>query len=199
MRGGGPGGARRRRGTRAALAAGALLIAAWAVAGPAPHLGSGGEAAARTHVTVLDGPVVPTAEGEVLFDARDLVPGAVVVAQIQVRNAATTGGPVTLAASRRVDLPAGLPEPLSAVLELELADATNRFGTTILYRGTLAGLGTIPLGVFRAGEARRYRLTVRFPGDRGDAADNTLQGATTTVRFAWTAVLDDPGPSARRR
>ncbi len=171
----------------------AVLTAAYAATGHLPLRGLGGpDGAPHAMATSLRGPVQLAGDASVLFDVANLTPGTVKVAEIRIANTGTFPGDFTVTPQGLQDQPAGLPEPLSTVLDLTVQDATlNRFAPTTIYQGKLAAFSALALGRTQPGASKLYRFTVRFPTGRTDAQDNPLQGAVTTVVFAWDAVFDE--------
>ncbi len=175
------------------VAMGLLLTAAYAATGSLPLGGMlRQDPQVRAAATQLEGPVQLADTSTVLFDAQRLQPGMVKIAQLRITNTGSTKGTFTFSPSSLTDTTAGLPEPLSAVLDLTMQDATNRFRPITLSVGKLRDLAPVDLGVFGPGEARTYRFTVSYPTGRTPAQDNPLQGASASVVFNWDAVLDDP-------
>lgn len=181
-----------------------FLTAAYAAAGSFPLEGARRQlelARASASVVDLDGPVTRAGEASVLFDAPGLTPGAVRIAQIRIQNSGATKGAFSFSHSQLADAPTGLREPLSAVLDLVMQDATNRFRPITLYTGKLGAIGPIALGDLQPGEARTYRFVVSYPSGRTPEQDNPLQGATSSIVFDWDALFDGapPPPAADRR
>ena len=145
----------------------------------------------RAVATELQGPIRLADTSTVLFDAQRLQPGLVRIAQLRITNSGSTRGTFTFSPSGLTDTTAGLPEPLSAVLDLTMQDATNRFRPITLSVGKLRDLAPVDLGVLLPGESRTYRFTVSYPTGRTPAQDNPLQGASASVVFNWDAVLED--------
>jgi hypothetical protein len=59
-----------------------------------------------------------------------------------------------------------------------------------LYRGSLAGVGTLQLGRLDIGERRRLSFAVSLRSSGSDAGDNALQGLAAGVRLHWSAVQE---------
>jgi hypothetical protein len=51
----------------------------------------------------------------------------------------------------------------------------------------VAGMGTTSLGTFAANETHRYQFVVTFPDGGTGGADNSYQGAQTSVDYNFTA------------
>jgi len=160
----------------------ALGTAAWAATGDVP-LTAGDRPRALAVSAQATGPLVSNdRDGSAIFSAGTLVPGQVETGEVTIGNAGDTTGAFTLSAT-------GASGPLADVLDLSVVDATA--GTT-LFAGKLATFARADLGTFAAGAARRYRFALAYPNG-APAVDNALQGATTSVQFAWDAVSSGGG------
>jgi hypothetical protein len=155
----------------------ALGTAAWAAAGDVP-LAPGDEPRALAVSAQATGPLVSNdRDGSAIFSASALVPGQVETGEITIANAGDATGAFTLSAT-------GASGPLADVLDLTVLDAT---AARPVFAGKLAAFTRADLGTFAAGDTRRYRFAVAYPNG-APAVDNQLQGATTSVAFAWDAV-----------
>ena len=56
-------------------------------------------------------------------------------------------------------------------------------GTTTVYTGKVSGLTSASLGNYAGGIKHRYKFTATLPG----STDDTFQGRTASVDFAWSA------------
>ena len=56
-------------------------------------------------------------------------------------------------------------------------------GDPVMYSGTIAAMGSTPLGTFAANEEHRYEFAVTFDS----SADNAYQGDSSSVQFDWNA------------
>jgi hypothetical protein len=166
----------------------ALLGAAWAATGRLPLAGS----PAREPLAIsaqATGPLVANArDGHAILTAGALRPGVPATGEVTIGNAGDAPGAFTLSSGGVTDGPGGL----SGVLDLTVHDLTE--GTNV-YTGKLGALARVPLGTFAAGAERRYRFELTYPAGRAAAADNALQGATTTVAFNWDAVATGGAPT----
>jgi len=166
----------------------ALGTAAWAATGDVP-LASGDQPRALAVSAQATGPLVSNdRDGSAIFSAPALVPGQVETGEVTVGNAGDAAGTFTLSAT-------GASGPLADVLQLTVVDATR---ATSVYAGKLSAFRRADLGTFAAGAARRYRFALAYPNGL-PAVDDALQGATTSVQFAWDAVASagtaQPGPT----
>ncbi len=127
-------------------------------------------------------------DGQALLTATAMAPGESRVGQVTITNSGNIPGDFTLSDSALTDSPA--PTPFSSVAQLLIQDISTPALPVTIYAGTVAGLTPVPLGTFATAEARTYRFTVTFPNGT-PAHDNPLQGASTTVRYDWTASAPD--------
>jgi hypothetical protein len=166
----------------------ALGTAAWAATGDVP-LASGDQPRALAVSAQATGPLVSNdRDGSAILSAPALAPGQVETGEVTVGNAGDAAGTFTLSAT-------GASGPLADVLQLTVVDATR---ATSVYAGKLSAFRRADLGTFAAGAARRYRFALAYPNGL-PAVDDALQGATTSVQFAWDAVASagtaQPGPT----
>jgi hypothetical protein len=155
----------------------ALATAAWAATGDVP-LAGGDRPRALAVSAQATGPLVSNdRDGSAIFSADALVPGQVETGEVTIGNAGDAAGTFTLSAT-------GASGPLADVLDLSVVDATR---TAPVYAGKLSAFKRADLGTFAAGATRRYRFALAYPNGV-PAVDDALQGATTSVQFAWDAV-----------
>jgi spore coat-associated protein N len=162
--------------SRLAIALAALGIALAACLG-------GDHGAARAAVGNATGPLIgsPLA-GAAILSANGMAPGDVRTGYIDVTNVGDMAGTFALGAS-------GLtPTPLAHELDLDVRDVTAGRTPTVVYSGKLASLSSVALGDMAQGEAHRYRFSVSVPSD----ADDSYQGASSTVTFVWSATAPEP-------
>jgi spore coat-associated protein N len=162
--------------SRLAIALAALGIAFAACLG-------GDHGAARAAVGNATGPLIgsPLA-GAAILSANDMAPGDVRTGYIDVTNIGDTAGTFALGAI-------GLtPTPLARELDLDVRDVTAGRTSMVVYSGKLASLSSVVLGDMPQGDAHRYRFSVSLPSD----ADDSYQGASSTVTFLWSATAPEP-------
>ncbi|HEX2105485.1 MAG TPA: hypothetical protein VHF51_17660, partial [Solirubrobacteraceae bacterium] len=166
----------------------ALLGAAWAATGELPLTGR--EARAPLAVSAqATGPLIANdRDGQAILTSGALRPGVPTTGELTIANAGDAPGVFTLSSGGVTDGPGGL----SAVLGLTVRDLTT--GAAV-YTGKLAAFTRAPLGTLGVGAAHRYRFEVTYPPGRAAAADNALQGATTSVAFTWDAVATATTPT----
>jgi spore coat-associated protein N len=134
--------------------------------------------------------------GAAILTASNMRPGAVSQGTVDIANTGSLSGAFTLSRDALAD--SGSTSPLSGALNLVVVDCGPYSGTTApgcgdsddvtKYTGTVAEMGTAghavtALGTFAANEKHRYRFTVTFDSNAG----NAYQGGTSTVGFAWNA------------
>jgi spore coat-associated protein N len=162
--------------SRLAIALAALGIAFAACLG-------GDHGAARAAVGNATGPLIgsPLA-GAAILAASGMAPGEVRSGDIDITNIGDVSGTFALGT-------AGLSNtPLSRELGLDVRDITPGHTASVVYSGKLASLSSVALGDMAQGERHRYRFSVSLPSD----ADDSYQGASSTVTFLWSATAPEP-------
>jgi hypothetical protein len=146
----------------------------------------GDHGSARAAVGNATGPLIgsPLA-GAAILSANGMAPGDVRIGYIDVANIGDTAGTFALGAI-------GLTEtPLARELDLDVRDVTAGRTSTVVYSGKLASLSSVVLGDMPQGDAHRYRFSVSLPSD----ADDSYQGASSSVTFLWSATAPEPAPT----
>ncbi len=163
-----------RSGLSLALALGILAIALPAA------FGAGARGTGVDPVQVFSSsPVVAIdASGGAQLSVAGLVPGQSRTATIRLSNAGSGVASVALAA-HLVDRVAPGATPLSSALDLRIASPAG----AVVYDGTLAGLGRLPLGQIDAGGTRALDLTITLPRGVG----NEVQGSSLSAGLSWAA------------
>lgn len=129
--------------------------------------------------------------GVAVLTATGLKPGATTSGTVDIKNTGSISGAFTLAQSNLTNTPAS--PALSAKLSIVITDkhdpacATSCPTDAIVYSGTITGMGSTTLGTFAAGETHRYGFVVTFPDGGAGGADNTYQGASTSVDYGFTS------------
>jgi pyruvate dehydrogenase E2 component (dihydrolipoamide acetyltransferase) len=159
----------------------ALVGAAWAATGRLPLTGGGARAPLAISAQATGPLVANDRDGQAILTADALRPGAPTTGEVTISNAGDAPGAFTLSSGGVADGPGAL----SQVLDLSVRDLTT--GANV-YTGKLAAFARAPLGTLGVGAVRRYRFELTYPAGRTAAADNDLQGATTSVAFNWDAV-----------
>jgi hypothetical protein len=129
--------------------------------------------------------------GAAIVSAERMKPGDSVRGTVVIRNRSKQRARFWLTPRRVVDAPGPQGGRLSNRLRLYVIQVNNgRVGTRpprMLYRGTIAGMPTIPLGTFRPGRRVTYRFVVTFPMKDRAVPDNAYQGSGVRVDFLWRA------------
>jgi len=136
-------------------------------------------------------------DGQAIFQASGLAPGRSVTGTVQLVNAGTLPGDLSLQQLDVQDQPGAGGGRLSNAITLDIKDVTG--GNSVpIFAGQLGGLGSRQLGAIGPSEARTFRFTASLP-DGGlppgpTAGDNAYAGSGLTVRYAWTATATGTGP-----
>jgi spore coat-associated protein N len=132
------------------------------------------------------------------LSAGNIKPGdAATTGTVMIKNTGTLAGAFTLAKNITADVNVTNPASLiSTQLNLVVTDcgasavvADPVCGEAVanddsnVYTGTIAAMGTRPLGNIPGGTRHLYKFSVDLPF----ATTNLFQGASTTVDFAWNA------------
>jgi hypothetical protein len=172
-----------------------LLLAAGAV------IGSGADftaASANPSNTFSTGTLsmVNSNAGAAVLTASGLRPGNTAGGDVDILNSGSLSGAFTLARGTITD--SDVVNPLSGKLNVTVEDCGVFTGSTppsctdgdevTKYTGTIADMGTAghavaSLGTFAAGVKHRYHFSVQLDSGASDA----YQGATSAVRFDWSA------------
>ena len=167
----------------------ALTAALYAITS---HAGSGKPHAASPQVALAAGTlsVNNSLNGGAILSATGMVPGGPTSnGSVTISNGGSLKGAFTL--SKNVT--GG--SPLASLLHVVISQ-----GGTTIYDGSVAGMGSISLGQFAAGESRTYDFAVNFPDggtpSSNTSGDNAGRGVTATVDYVWSASADEPAPPA---
>lgn len=170
-------------------AGGALLLAA------ALAIGSGAnfQSTSANAGNIIKAGVVSitsTSAGSALLNVTGLAPGHSSSSNVDITNSGDLAAAYTLTAANLVDTPASPAFSAKADLKIEdLGDPTcvsSCPATTTVYSGKLGSFTTASLGTLAVNEKHRYKFTVSL-ADGGLGAEDSYQGAKTTVDFTWTA------------
>ena len=118
-------------------------------------------------------------------------PGDVVSGDVTITNTGDLAGAFRLTSSIVTEQPGAGGGQLRDRLVLQVLDITNPGAVLTLWTGSLGGFTGRDLGTFEARQGHTYRISVTFP-DAGPGGDNAFAGASTSVRFDWTGVADEP-------
>jgi hypothetical protein len=129
--------------------------------------------------------------GLAVLTASGLKTGGTAEGTVDIKNTGSVSGAFTLSQSNLTDTPTS--PALSQKLRVVITDKHDPACTTscpahsIVYSGTIGGMGTTTLGTFEAGETHRYMFVVTFPDGGSGGADNAYAGGQTSVDYAFTA------------
>jgi hypothetical protein len=172
-----------------------LLVAAGAVVGSGADFTAASANPSNTFSTGTLSMVNSKASSAVLT-ASNLRPGGSAAGDVDILNSGSLSGTFALARGPVTDSDAA--NPLSAKLTVTVTDCGAFSGSTpptcgdgddvTKYSGTIADMGTTghavaSLGTFAGGEKHRYHFSVVLDSQASD----TYQGASSSVRFDWSA------------
>jgi hypothetical protein len=130
--------------------------------------------------------------GAAILTAASMRPGDTANGTVDIKNTGSLSGNFSL--TKTATDAAGTPS-FSTKLTIVITDTGDPAcvsscpAPSVVYSGTVAGMGTQALGAFAAGATHRYSFVVTFPatGAAGAGADNAYQGASTSVLYTWTS------------
>ena len=129
--------------------------------------------------------------GLAVLTASGLKPGGTASGYVDIKNTGSVAGAFTLSQANLTNTP---PSPaLSSKLTVVITDkhdptcVSSCPADTTVYSGPLGGMSTTSLGTFAAGETHRFNFVVTFPDGGTNGADNSYQGAQTSVDYSFTA------------
>ena len=126
-------------------------------------------------------------DGQPIFAASGIAPGGAATGTVTIED--TGSGPAALTLHRRglVDTPGLGGGLLSERLQLRVVDVTAPAAPRTVYAGPLASMPDQEAGVLQPGEARTFEFTATLPEGGAASFQNAVQGASTTVAYAWLA------------
>jgi hypothetical protein len=173
-----------------------VYLALAAVAAIAAAAASNDEPAQDPIVTETSGSfsLVNSHEGMPVFTATKIGPGESAKGTVEISNEGSEVLSMTLAQRNLTDTPGPGGGVLSQRLSLKIAAGPSK----AVYEGSLATMPSLPLGTLAPGASRQYEFVVTFPdgGPSNAATENTVQGASTSVTYSWTASEAPPAPEA---
>jgi hypothetical protein len=126
-----------------------------------------------------------------ILDGRNLRPGVPVTGTVTIGNTGSGDAALAIQATADANTPGTGGGSLWNALQLTISD-----GATVVYQGSVAGLGQHALGTLNRGAARTYVFTAWLPNGN----DNAFQGARLSLGFTWlaeaTGAGEDPVPTA---
>jgi spore coat-associated protein N len=172
-----------------------LLLATGAVVGSGANFTASSANPSNTFATGTLS-MVNSKDNAAVLTAANLRPGGNATGDVDILNSGSLSGTFTLARGPVVDSDSA--NPLSGKLNLTVDDCGVFSGSTppsctdgdevTKYSGTIADMGTAghavaSLGSFAASVKHRYHFSVTLDS----AASDAYQGATSSVRFDWSA------------
>jgi hypothetical protein len=159
----------------------ALAAVALAQVGSAP--------AARATAVAAGGSfeVTNSSDGEPIFAASGIAPGDSTSGTVTIEDTGTEAAALTLHRGDLVDTPGPAGGDLSARLMLSVVDLGAPAASRTVYSGPLASMPDQAAGTLQPGEARTFEFTATLPETGSAFFQNAVQGASTTVAYAWTA------------
>jgi spore coat-associated protein N len=127
-------------------------------------------------------------EGVAILTASNMKPGDTTSGTVDIENTGSLAGDFTLTRSALSNSDGS--NPMSAKINLVIedcgTDATCDGSDTVVFSGTLTGMGSSPYALeeFSPGESHRYEFTATFDSSAG----NAYQGDNTSATFTWDAV-----------
>lgn len=174
----------------------AILLALLALAGAAAiALGAVGEDRSRGEplVTAAAGSfsLANSRDGMPVFTATGIAPGESAAGTVEIANEGEEAIDLTLSQRDLVDAPGSGGGVLSQRLGLRIEETTS---TVPVYQGPLATMPPLALGRLAPGASRTFGFVATLPegGAPGAAAENAVQGASTSVTYTWMADASPP-------
>jgi hypothetical protein len=149
----------------------------------------GSAPAARLTTTAATGSfeVTNSDDGQPIFAATGIAPGGSAVGTVTIEDTGSAAATLVLRPEDIVDSPGPGGGLLSDRLELRVVDVTAPGAPRNIYSGPLATMPDQPAGRLEPGEARTFEFTATFPDGGEPSFQNAVQGASTTVAYAWIA------------
>src|SRR3954447_5344752 len=129
--------------------------------------------------------------GSAILTASNMKPGDTTSGTVDITNTGSVSGAFTLSQSNLTNTPVS--PAFSSKLTIVITDkhdptcSSSCPADSQVYSGSIGGMGTISLGTFATSEKHRYQFVVTFPDGGGNGADNSYQGASTSVEYDFTA------------
>ena len=122
-----------------------------------------------------------------IFTASNMKPGDSTTGTVDIENTGSLAGTFTLTrtALSNSDATNPMADKINLVIEDCGTDGTCDGSDTVIYNGTLSGMGSSPyaLGNFPAGVEHRYEFRATFDSSAG----NAYQGDNSSAVFPWNA------------
>jgi spore coat-associated protein N len=152
--------------------------------------------AARLTTTASSGSFALTSsrEDEPIFTAANIAPGEAAAGTVTLENSGSVPATLLLRRGALVDSPGLGGGVLSDRLRLEVVDLTSPAAPLTVYSGPLGGMPDQPAGKLAPGERRTFRFTATLPDSGPAGLQNSVQGASISVAYAWVA--EEAAPDA---
>lgn len=137
-------------------------------------------------------------DGTPIFTVTDLAPGDNASGTVEIANAGTETGELTLTQHDLFDTPGLGGGTLSEHLAMQVRDITVPTNPAPVYTGPLASMPPRSLGLLAPEEARSFEFVATLPdgGSSSPDEENSVQGASTSVTYRWTVTEDVATPEA---
>jgi len=154
-----------------------------------------GAPAARLTATAAAGSfeVTNSDAGQPIFAATNIAPGGSADGTVTIEDTGSAAAALVLRRGETVDSPGLGGGLLSDRLRLTVVDVTVPGAPHTVYSGPLATMADQPAGELEAGEARTFEFTATLPDAGEPSFENAVQGASTTVAYAWIATEASEG------
>ena len=130
--------------------------------------------------------VIANSPNTALLTMSGMKPGATSSSTVDITNTGSLAGDFVLKTANPTGSSALLGQMQLTVLDCGAWTASAPdcvTGTTSKYTGTVSGLTSAALGNYAGGIKHRYKFTATLPA----STDDTFQGLTAGVDFAWSA------------
>lgn len=149
----------------------------------------GGVPAVRATTIAASGSfeIANSRDGRPIFAAANIAPGGSAVGTVTIEDTGSEAVALHLRRGEASDTPGLGGGVLSTRLRLSVIDITVRAAPRTIYAGPLAAMPEQNAGNLRPGEARTFEFTATLPVGGEPDLQNAVQGASTTVAYAWVA------------
>lgn len=176
-----------------------LVFLALAGSATAAVLGRGEPPGAQASAVSAEGSFgfASSRDGMPIFSAAAIGPGDSVSGTVEIADTGTLPGELTVSRHDVEDVGGTGGGRLSEQLSLRIADVSDPGEPVVVYSGPLATMPAREAGLLEPGQSRTYEFVATLP--ESGAPQNDLQGASTSVAYAWTAheaaAPASPGPA----
>ena len=140
-------------------------------------------------------------EGQPIFSASGIAPGGAAQGTVAIEDTGSDPVALHLRRGELEDVPGFGGGLLSGRLRLTVLEITGPATTRTVYEGPLDTMPEQAVGRLEGGEARTFEFTATLPDTGAATFQNAVQGASTTVDYAWVATeVEEPAePEEERR